>query len=172
MGRNWAWKLKEKSWACGRLFFSECWEQCCTFRVILSEAEGFLCPTRLPWECSGEPSDRPRHVLWVNPGGQLSPTQLLAHITSWWERGWKQKSTSVKICELSSQFKFLKKEINKQKKEEKNQNKTKQEKQGMQTYPQLLSASWLMPRQFLSNWKTSSPAFIAEHEAIWHGVSL
>lgn len=25
-------KLK-KSWVCERLFYSECWEQCCTFRV-------------------------------------------------------------------------------------------------------------------------------------------
>lgn len=155
MGRNWAWKLKEKSWACGRLFFSECWEQCCTFRVILSEAEGFLCPTRLPWECSGEPSDRPRHVLWVNPGGQLSPTQLLAHITSWWERGWKQKSTSVKICELSSQLKFLKKEINKQKKEEKNQIKTKQNKKNKECKPThncYLPADWCPD----SSWATAA----------------
>lgn len=141
MGRNWAWKLKEKSWACGRLFYSECWEQCCTFRVILLEAEGFLCPTRLPWECSGEPSDRPRHVLWVNPGGQLSPTLLLAHNTSWWERGWKQKSTSVKICELSSQLKFLKKEINRRKKKK---TKTKTRKTRGTNLPTVL-------RQFLSN---------------------
>lgn len=109
MGRYLAWELKEKSWTCERLFYFECWKQCCTFRASLLEGGPCPCPKRLPLECSSEPRDRPRHVLWVNPGGQLSPTKLLAHITSWWDGGWEQKNMCVKICELSSQFKLKKK---------------------------------------------------------------
>lgn len=55
---------------------------------------------------------------------------------------------------------------NKQKKEEKNKNKNKKNKGYKPTH-----RAQAVPEQ-LQPWKISSPAFIAEHEAIWHGVSL
>lgn len=85
MGRNWAWTLKGKSWACERLFCSECWEQCCTCRASLLEGWACPCPTRLPWECSGEPSDRPRCMLWVNP--QSHTAACSHHILVGWRLG-------------------------------------------------------------------------------------
>lgn len=126
-----------------------------------------LCPTRLPWECSGEPSDRPRQVVWVNPGGQVTLTQLLVHITSWWDRGWEQKSTSVKFVSWVYSLSLKKEEVNRRTKE-KNTRKTRDANLPTIVLCQLTDAQ-AVPEQ-LQPWKTYSSAFIAEHKAIWHGM--